>query len=79
MVQLNTSNHEYGHICMYNGKQWYSDFIQNTIKTYEDWETIPTYFFRYNPLKEENDENISDGNQYISFKIIYIFLIFILF
>lgn len=86
MVQLNTSNHKYGHICMYNGKKWYSDFIQNTIKTYNDWENIPTFFFRYNPKFEQIDfdnetvdEDISDGNKYITYKKVIIYFLIILF
>ena len=47
MVNLNTTLHEYGHICMYNGSKWLSDFAQNTIHTYSNELDIPTYFFRY--------------------------------
>lgn len=47
MVNLNTTNHPYGHVCMYNGTKWISDFVQNTIYTYKDDLNCPTYFFRY--------------------------------
>ena len=54
MVNLNTTKHKYGHICMYNGTYWISDFFQKTIYTYSDEHDIPTYFFRYIENKEEN-------------------------
>ena len=47
MVNLNTTLHKYGHICMFNGSKWLSDFAQKTIHTYSNELDIPTYFFRY--------------------------------
>ena len=57
MVNLNTTLHEYGHICMYNGSKWLSDFAQNTIHTYSNELDIPTYFFRYNGQKKTNEKS----------------------
>ena len=57
MVNLNTTKHKYGHICMYNGTKWISDFVQNTIHTYKDELDIPTYFFRY--IEKTNEVDIS--------------------
>ena len=47
MVNLNTTLHKDGHICMYNGSKWLSDFAQKSIYTYSNELDIPTYFFRY--------------------------------
>ena len=56
MVHLNTTLHPYGHICMYNGSKWISDFVQNTIKTFSN-DDPETYFFRYYGPKEINNSN----------------------
>ena len=47
MVNLNSTLHEYGHICMYNGSRWLSDFAQKSYITFSDEPNITTYFFRY--------------------------------
>ena len=57
MVHLNTTLHPDGHICMYNGSKWISDFVQNTIKTYSN-DNPKTYFFRYSL----NNDNVGDNN-----------------
>ena len=60
MVNLNSSKHPYGHICMYNGTKWFSDYVQNSIYTYLDEIDIPTIFFRYKDVEDNtiiNDDN----------------------
>lgn len=37
--------HKYGHIQMFNGKQWVSDFKQNRFTPYKD--TLPWILWRY--------------------------------
>lgn len=34
---------KYGHICMYNGKQWVSDFVQNNMWVYKGDGTCKIY------------------------------------
>ncbi len=58
MVNLNTTQHKYGHICMYNGSKWLSDFAQNTIHTYSNELDIPTYFFRYDGNQKRRTNSI---------------------
>ena len=65
MVNLNTSKHPYGHICMYNGIKWYSDYVQNSIYTYLDEIDVPTIFFRYKDVEDNTakiDDNINNTN-----------------
>ena len=37
----------YGHLALYDGKQWISDFIQNSANVYGDRAKSKTYYFRY--------------------------------
>lgn len=37
------SNHVFGHIAVYNGKQWVSDFRQNTMLCSKTYRTIGKY------------------------------------
>jgi hypothetical protein len=75
MVNLNTTLHKNGHICIYNGSKWLSDFAQNTIYTYSNELDIPTLFFRYDEKQKmkrransikckcyEEDEKFDDPN-----------------
>ena len=41
-----SENHIWGHIAMYNGKQWISDFKQKNMNPYKD--KYPYVIFRYN-------------------------------
>ena len=52
MVNLNSILYEYGHICMYNGSRWLSDFAQKSYITFSDEPNITTYFFRYQSSPE---------------------------
>lgn len=40
------NNHKHGHICIYDGKNWISDFIQRNPSPYSDGPG-PLYFYRY--------------------------------
>lgn len=40
------NNHKHGHICIYGGKNWISDFIQRNPSPYSDGPG-PLYFYRY--------------------------------
>ena len=40
------NNHKHGHICIYDGKNWISDFVQRTPSPYRDGPG-PMYFYRY--------------------------------
>lgn len=40
------NNHKHGHICIYDGKNWISDFVQRTPSPYRDGPG-PLYFYRY--------------------------------
>ena len=62
MVNLNTSKHPYGHICMYNGSKWISDYVQDSIYTFSDEIDIPTIFFRYKDIisDDSTEKDIDD-------------------
>lgn len=40
------NNHKHGHICIYDGKNWISDFVQRNPSPYSDGPG-PLYFYRY--------------------------------
>lgn len=40
------NNHKHGHICIYDGRNWISDFVQRTPSPYRDGPG-PLYFYRY--------------------------------
>ena len=40
-----TSRHPYGHMVMWSGSQWISDFYQRNMSPYSDW--VPYQIFRY--------------------------------
>ena len=40
------NNHKHGHICIYDGRNWISDFVQRTPSPYSDGPG-PLYFYRY--------------------------------
>ena len=67
MVNLNTSEHVYGHVCMYNGSKWLSDFAQNSIRTYTSPNPYPTYFFRYTTNDGENQAETKSCQCYKNF------------
>ena len=50
-VTENTNGHEYGHIAMYSGDQWISDFKQNSEYVYRDQPKV--HYYRYVGTNEE--------------------------
>ena len=45
-VQDKTQTHEDGHMAIYNGTNWVSDFIQKTDNVYAN-DAGPKYYYRY--------------------------------
>ncbi len=60
MVNLNSILYEYGHICMYNGSRWLSDFAQKSYITFSDETNIQLIFLDINLRKLENVNVIKD-------------------
>ena len=60
----NNDNHTYGHIAMWNGTKWISDFVQNSEYVYKQNQP-PIHYYRYNETDsdintEENSESTSN-------------------
>lgn len=54
------NSHEHGHICIWNGKNWVSDFVQRTPNVYKDGPG-PMYFYRYGgPDLVPNDSMLNE-------------------
>ena len=45
-VQDRTKSHVHGHIAMYSGKNWISDFVQNSDQVYRS-DAGKRYYYRY--------------------------------
>ena len=79
LVILNNTNHTYGHICMYNGTKWISDFVQDSMVPYtqDPKELLHCFFFRYDEISEKktNKKNLS---KFINFKLFIIILLLFL-
>ena len=57
-VTENNTAHKYGHIAMWNGTKWISDFVQNSEYVYkQDQPTI--HYYRYNETDSDVNTNIN--------------------
>jgi hypothetical protein len=55
-----------GHICMYSGRQWISDFKQNSVMVYASLGTTTIHFFRYNGVINTNITIPTTTTDYLS-------------
>ena len=55
------SSHKWGHIAMWNGKQWVSDFVQRSDVVYHR-NTPPNYYFRYSGHGADMSGKVFSGN-----------------
>jgi len=57
------NSHEHGHICIYDGRNWISDFVQNGPNVYKDGPG-PMYFYRYGGPDLEINESLENSTEY---------------
>lgn len=66
-MRKGSDNEAYGHVCMYNGENWVSDFRQNCVYVYFEYEndgrtSQDIKVFRHKSCNEANDEPSVDDN-----------------
>ena len=70
-VQNKTKSHIHGHIAMYSGQQWISDFRQNSDQVYSS-DAGEIYYYRYDNnrnkrLENEDYQKVKNGDNKINF------------
>lgn len=62
-VTENNSDHLYGHIAMWNGTKWISDFVQNSEYVYKENQP-PIHYFRYNETNSDINTDVNTESTY---------------
>ena len=79
LVILNKTKDGNGHICMYNGSKWISDFVQDNMVPYKTpKELMHCFFFRYDEILEKEEPNKKNLSKFIIFKLFIIILLLFL-